>query len=159
MVSGWAHPTVIEWSQLVLDSYYRWIGRQLLGREGSAEEQAARLFAAPFVLLSHGVEEDPLVNYANQAALDLWEATWNELIGMPSQRTAEPINRDERTRLLRVVTEQGFSGDYRGVRVSCGGQRFLVEGAVVWNVLNSQGARCGQAACFSRWTKLEAARD
>lgn len=151
---GRTHPRAIEWAQRLLDSHERWTGRQLIGRDGTAKEQAERLFGASVVVLSHGVEADPLVNYANQAALDLWESTWDQLIGMPSRHTAEPVNRSERARFLRLVTERGWCDDYRGVRISRTGQRFLVEGAVVWNVLDGHGLHCGQAAAFSQWTRL-----
>ena len=42
-----------------------------------------------------------------------------------------------------------------GVRISRTGRRFLVEQAVVWNVLDGHGTRRGQAATFSRWTALD----
>ncbi len=154
MTIAWTHPRLVEWSHLVLDSHARWTGRQLVERDGTAEEQAERLFRAPVVVLSHGAESDPLVNYANQAALDLWEVTWDQLVGTPSRLTAEPMNREERARFLRLVTERGWCDDYRGVRISRTGKRFLVNGAVVWNVVDGCGTRRGQAAAFSRWTRL-----
>lgn len=151
----WARVAIVHWSQLVLDSFHRWTGRQLLAREGTAAEQARNLFTAPFVVVSHGMEEDPLLNYGNRAALDLWEMTWDQLIGTPSRRTAEPVNQGERARMLRVVEEQGYFDRYRGVRISATGRRFLVEAATVWNVLDEEGTRVGQAATFSQWTRLD----
>ena len=150
----WAQAPIIRWSQRLLDSFYRWTGKELLDREGSVSEQARRLFDASFVVVSHGLEADPILNYGNQAALDLWEMTWEQLTRTPSRQTAEPVNQEERARLLRVVEAQGCSDRYRGVRVSATGRRFLVEEAVVWNVMNEEGQRIGQAATFSRWTQL-----
>ena len=126
----------------------------MLDRSGSIEEQAEAVFAAPVVVVSHGTEADPIVNYGNQAALDLWEMTWDRLIGMPSRQTAEPVNQEERARMLRLVEQQGHYDRYRGVRVSSTGRRFLVEEAIVWNVIDEQSRRIGQAATFSRWTRL-----
>lgn len=146
----WARVSVIEWSRLLLKSFHRWTGRPLLAGYGSAGEQARLLFSAPFVVVSHGMEADPILNYGNQAALDLWEMTWTELIRTPSRQTAEPVNQAERARLLRLVEEQGHFDGYRGVRVSATGRRFLVERAIVWNVLNDAGHRVGQAATFSQ---------
>jgi hypothetical protein len=152
---GWAEPALVRWTQLLLDSHRHWTGRQLIDRAGTAAEQARRLFTAPFVVVSHGMEEDPLLNYGNQAALGLWEMTWDELIGTPSRRTAEPVNQEERARLLQFVTEQGYFDRYRGVRISATGKRFLVEAATVWNVLDENGRRVGQAATFSQWTTMD----
>lgn len=150
----WAHVSIITWSQRLLDSFHRWTGKELLARDGSVSAQARRLFFAPSVVVSHGLETDPILNYGNQAALDLWEMTWEQLTRTPSRQTAEPVNQEERARMLRVVEEQGYFDRYRGVRISATGRRFLVEEAIVWNVMDEQGERIGQAATFSRWTRL-----
>ena len=44
--------------------------------------------------------------------------------------------------------------DYRGVRISSTGKRFLVERATVWNIKEPDGTPLGQAATFSDWTFL-----
>lgn len=143
-----------SWSQLLLDSFHRWTGRDLLTRTGPPEEQARVLFAAPFVVISHGTESDPILNYGNQRALDLWELSWMQFTRTPSRLTAEPMNRAERARMLAVAEAQGYFAGYRGIRISSTGKRFLVEDATVWNVVDSQGVRLGQAATFARWTPI-----
>ncbi len=80
------------------------------------------------VFLSHGTQDDPILNYGNQAALDLWEMTWEEFTGMPSRLTAEPINREDRERFLLQVRQRGYIDTYRGVRISGSGHRFMIEG-------------------------------
>ena len=104
--------------------------------------------------MSHNTETDPLLNYANQAGLTLFELTWDELIVTPSRLTAEAAQRDERARLLTAVTAQGFIDDYRGVRISKSGRRFAIDRATVWTVLDEQGSPYGQAASFSDWRFL-----
>lgn len=136
---------------LLLKSYNRWTRRELVSMEGSKEEIADRLFKSPFVVLSHGTEDDPVLNYGNQAALDLWEMTWKEFTKMPSRLTAETGDRDERARLLKEVSEKGFTESYRGIRISKSGRRFLVERATVWNLIDDQGKDHGQAAMFKEW--------
>lgn len=153
-ISPCSHPSVIVWSRLLLDSFHRWTGRDLLARTGSPEEQARALFAAPFVVVSHGTESDPVLNYGNRAALDLWDMSWAQLTGTPSRLTAEPMNRDERARMLAVAEAQGYFSGYRGVRISSTGKRFMVEDATVWNVVDGRGMRVGQAATFARWTPV-----
>jgi len=123
-------------------------------RTGSAEAQARALFAAPFVLVSHGTEEDPVLNYGNRMALELWEMTWEQLTRTPSRVTAESVNQAERERMLARVAARGFIDEYRGVRISNTGRRFLVEDAIVWNVVDAKNKKRGQAATFSRWSFL-----
>lgn len=151
----WEKKSIIAWTQCLLDSFHFWTGRELIVRRGSLRDQAKCLFECPMVVVSHGIEADPLLNYGNRAALDLWEIGWDEFIGMPSRLTAEPQNQAERARMLRRVEHHGFVDDYRGVRISKRGRRFFVDQAFVWNVVDPHGQRCGQAAAFSRWTFLE----
>lgn len=75
----WRRPWVIEWTQYVLDSYVRLVKKELVPREGTVLEQAERLFTSPFAVASHGLEDDPILNYGNQTALELWEMNWEKL--------------------------------------------------------------------------------
>ncbi|MFO0705870.1 MAG: MEKHLA domain-containing protein [Nitrospira sp.] len=150
----WTNPSVIAWSTLLLDSFCRWTGRELIERAGSPEADAATLFAAPIVVVSHGTEPDPILNYGNRPALELWELSWAQLTQTPSRLTAEPMNRDERARMLALAEVQGYWSGYRGVRISSTGRRFVIEDATVWNVVNQAGMRVGQAATFARWSPL-----
>lgn len=150
----WTDPAVIEWSQLLLDSFRRWTGRELLERAGDPSYQAHALFLSPFVVVSHGAEEDPLLNYGNQMALDLWELPWDQFVQTPSRLTAEPINRAEREWMLEQAKVRGYLDTYRGVRITSTGRRFLVDNVRIWNVVDGEGQRVGQAASFSQWTWL-----
>jgi hypothetical protein len=150
----WTDPAVIHWNQLLLNSFHRWLGRDLIERKGSPEEQAKALYHAPFVVVSHGMEADPILKYGNKAALGLWELDWERFTKTPSRLTAEPGNQAERARMLARVKEKGFIDDYKGVRITGTGKRFLVEQAIVWNVVDGAGRQQGQAATFSRWTFL-----
>jgi hypothetical protein len=38
------------------------------------------LFNAPFVVLSHNTEAQPILNYANRAGVKFFELSWEELI-------------------------------------------------------------------------------
>ena len=153
---AWRSPAALHHARLLLDSFARVVGRELLPRGGSAEAEARRLYEAPFVVVSHGTEVDPLLNYGNEAALELWEMPWEMLVGTPSRLTAEPVHRDQRARLLERTAREGFVDDYAGVRISRSGKRFRIEEAIVWNVLDGEGRIHGQAATFDRWTALPA---
>ena len=136
-------------------SLRHWTGRDLIAPDSPATEQARQLFHAPFALLSHDGARDPLLNYSNLMGMQLFELSWGELTATPSRLTAAAAERDERERLLASVARQGFIDDYRGVRVSKSGRRFMIEKATVWNLLDENSAPCGQAATFSNWRFLD----
>lgn len=152
--SPWMNPSIVQWSQWLLDSFRHWTGRELMERMGGVEFQSRSLFELPAVVVSHGTEADPILNYGNQTALDLWEMTWEQLVKTPSRLTAEPVNRAEREWMLEQARTRGYIDTYRGVRISSTGRRFLVENALIWTVQNAEGRQVGQAATFSRWTGL-----
>ncbi len=148
---------MIAQTQLIARSLKHWTGRDLLvGPEADAPAAALaeQVFHAPFVLVSHGTQADPVLNYGNQSALTLWEMSWAELTRTPSRLTAEAPNREERARLLAAVTANGFIDDYSGIRISKTGRRFRIAQATVWNLLDERGAYAGQAAMFARWEAL-----
>jgi hypothetical protein len=132
-------------------SLRHWTERDLLPGVSKPAELAQKVFEAPFVLVSHGTEADPVLNYGNAAALALWEMSWEELTRTPSRLTAEAPNREERARLLDAVTRRGFIDDYSGVRISKSGRRFRISRATVWNLLTETNQPCGQAAMFDKW--------
>ena len=144
-------------ARLLLASFRRWTGRDLVAPDLPPRAQARALFNAPFAVLSHDTATDPMLNYANRTALLLFELDWSELTVMPSRLTAEAPERTERARLLADVSRRGYIDDYRGVRVSKTGRRFSIQRATVWNLLDESGGVCGQAATFSHWRFLEAA--
>jgi hypothetical protein len=154
MNSIWTNPTVIAQTQLIARSLQHWTNRDLLPEKFSPAEFAEKVFNAPFVLVSHGTEADPVLNYGNATALKLWEMSWDELTRTPSRLTAESPNREERARLLAAVTQHGFIDDYSGIRISKNGRRFRIAQATVWNLLDERGNNAGQAAMFSHWEFL-----
>lgn len=143
-----------EHTRILLDSFRRFVGRDLIERTGDPLKDAELLFNAPFVVVSHGTQADPILNYGNQVALALWEMDIPTLTSTPSRLTAEPIHRDERAQLMARAARDGYVDDYRGVRISTSGKRFLIERAIVWNLVNPDGTPAGQAATFSAWKPL-----
>lgn len=140
-------------AELLLSSYRRWLGRPLIAADDPAT-RARLLYDAPFVVLSHDGSPDPVFTYGNRAAQALFGYGWDELTRLPSRYSAEPLVREERERLLATVARQGYIDDYSGVRVARNGRRFLIERAVVWNLVDEAGRYLGQAASFDRWRDL-----
>lgn len=142
---------LINHVQLILNSYQRLTGRILMEAQ---ENLLEALDNAPFALVSHGTENDPVFNYGNQTALDLFGLTWDEFVALASRLSAEQPTREERARLLREVQDKGFIDHYSGVRITKDGRRFLINKATVWNVIDEWGNYHGQAATFSQWQFL-----
>jgi hypothetical protein len=143
-----------EHAELILSSLFRLTGRNLVDARLAGKDRYRLLFEAPCCVVSHNTEADPVFNYGNKAALELFEMKWDDFTRLPSRFSAEQQNREEREKLLARVTEYGFIEDYKGIRVSSTGKRFLVEDSIVWNMIDDSGAYRGQAAVLYKWTKL-----
>lgn len=150
----WKTEFAIAQTACLARSLKHWTGRDLFPEVSDKLQLAQKVFEAPFVLVSHGTQTDPILNYGNRAALELWEMSWDELTQTPSRFTAEAPNREERARLLAEVTSRGFIDNYSGVRISKSGRRFRIARAMVWNLLDEVGKPCGQAAMFDQWEML-----
>ena len=150
----WQQETMIYHSLCILSSFQHWRGHSLFEVSGSPIQIAQALFELPFPVFSHGREPDPIYNYGNRKALELWELEWAQLLQMPSRCSAEPANQEERLRLLEEVTNIGYTTNGQGVRISRTGKRYMVLDFTVWNLLNQENQYCGQAATFSNWTLI-----
>ena len=159
IVHPWQQPDVIQHSQRLARSFRHWLDRSLWDVPGSSSTIAdvaiaEALFHAPFVVVSHGTQADPILNYGNQQALALWAMDWAQFTQTPSRLTAEPVEQAERDRLLAQAAANGYISDYKGIRISSTGQRFWIQDVVIWDVLDEQNQRCGQAAKFDQWERV-----
>ena len=134
---------------LLCASYTHWTG-QLLSADCAAES----LWHAPFAIVSHGVETEPIFNYGNALALSIFDYTWQEFTQLPSKQSAEPMNQTARRDLLDKVAKYGYVDDYEGIRIDSNGHRFLIQQATVWNLLDEHGNYYGQAAKIEQWQTL-----
>ena len=139
---------------LIAESFQRLTGQPLVAF-GAPEYLAEAIWSAPAIVLAHGTQDDPLFFYGNRAALDLFDFSATQFTCLPSRYSAEPLEREERARLLARVTRDNFIPDYCGIRVSRSGKRFRIEQATVWNLVDIAGKIHGQAACFSHFTPVD----
>ncbi|MEK5645428.1 MEKHLA domain-containing protein [Paenibacillus rhizosphaerae] len=140
-----------EHARLIMESYQRLTGQSLLGEPASDSHPFEQLFNAPCVVLSHGTETDPVLNFGNRAALELWAMDWDKFTSTPSRLTAEPMEREARSVFLKTVGEQGYIDNYTGIRISSTGRRFHILEATVWNLTDETGKIHGQAAAFREY--------
>ncbi|MFS8111671.1 MEKHLA domain-containing protein [Rhizobium jaguaris] len=137
-----------EFFDLLTGSYARIVGTPLIG-QGPGPDWLYN--DAPFVVVAHNTDADPRFIYANKAGQACFEYPWEEFITLPSRLSAELPNRAERQQLLDAVTRDGFISGYRGLRITKSGRRFWMEDGIVWQLIDRDGNRRGQAATFSKW--------
>merc|ERR1711995_182281 len=105
---------------LLLSSHQRAFGMPLIAtaRPGQSTRLCCQeLFSSSFPVLAHGIDDDPLVVYANAAALQLWGRRWADMVGMPSKLTApDEVHGADRSTPLSFHTKSGVRG-YGGVRI------------------------------------------
>lgn len=154
MIKIWEKPEIINWTQIILNSYYQLLGKELINRNGDELTQGKNLFYADKVVYSHDTQSDPIYNYSNEKGLKLWEMDWETLIKTPSRTTTQPLLREERQQLLTETIAKGYIVNYQGIRISSTGKKYHIKDITVWNLTDKNGEFCGQAATFSQWENV-----
>lgn len=145
-------PPAAALSALVITSFQRVVGEPLLPPSVPEADAVRWLYEeAPFCVVAHNTDADPIFTYANKAAQRCFEYGWDEFLTIPSRLSAEAPDRAERQRLFGMVARDGFIRGYKGVRVSKSGRRFLIEDGIVWQLIDESGTRHGEAAMFPTW--------
>jgi hypothetical protein len=137
-----------DFFDLLAGSYARIVGKPLVESGRDAEWLYKD---APFVVVAHNADPDPRFIYANRTAQRCFEYDWDEFTALPSRLSAELPNRTERQFLLDKVARDGFASGYSGERIAKSGRRFWMEYGLVWELIDKNGKRHGQAATFSSW--------
>jgi hypothetical protein len=150
----WRSARVERWCALLMSSYERWRHEPLIESPSQVASMAETVFESGRIIVSHGGGEDPIFNFGNRRALELWELSWDAFVRMPSRYSAEPDAREARERMLEQARALGFFAPYRGVRISSSGRRFVIEDAVIWSVVDERGEAVGQAATFAEYRYL-----
>ena len=152
--AAWLTTDQQELAGVLLESHQRAFSRPLIATHQPGHSKrliCQNLFACGFPVLAHGTEQDPELSYANAAALQLWDSHWDELIGMPSRLTAPDSERAERSSALSQAKHLDAVQNYRGIRISRKGRRFMINKARIWSLWDTKERVYGQAACFSDW--------
>ncbi len=104
------------------------------------------MLSAPFGVVSHGTEADPIFNYTYRRALELFEMDRDSFIRLPSCLSAESVNQEKRGKALHEVSQQGYVQHYSGIRIASSGRRFWIRDTTIWNLVTPDGEFHGQAA-------------
>ncbi|MCO6004199.1 MEKHLA domain-containing protein [Actinoallomurus purpureus] len=145
-------------ADLLESSYHRFTGRHLSEVARSTPQEAAEWLytSAPFGLLAHDGGADPRYTYANRTAQQRFGYSWEEFVGMPSWLSAASADQTDRNALLQATSDSGHVTGYRGLRVAKSGRRFWIEDVTMWNLVDADGVRHGQAAVVPTWTEPSA---
>lgn len=135
---------------LLRHSYHRWTGLHLVDAQLDDLAAIAALRDAPLAVVSHDTAADPIFNYANSAALQLFEMDWDSFTQLPSRLSAETANQEKRGKALEEVARQGYTQGYAGIRIASSGRRFWIRDTTIWNVVSPEGVFMGQAALIGR---------
>ena len=123
---------------LLVSSYRRTVGAEPAFFEPGQQPSAPWLDErARHCVLAHNTDPDPRFIYANKAAQACFEYDWDEITSLPSRLSAEPVDREERQKLLDDVARQGFATGYSGLRIAKSGRGFRIEDGVVWQLIDS----------------------
>eukprot|EP00803_Ostreobium_quekettii_P003175 evm.model.scf_1105.2 EVM.evm.TU.scf_1105.2 scf_1105:11459-16932(+) len=139
---------------LLVESYKRVVGEALM-EDADISNIADDIWNAPFAILTHDrfVNDPVRFTYANKAALALFEAEWDELVGMVSTKAAaeEEVTQKQRNDLLQEAEEKGFVRGTDAPRVSLKGTKFSLQDFTLFNIESPAGKKMGQAVVFDKW--------
>lgn len=137
-------------SLLLTESYERVCGKPF-PIAGSKRPLVEALYDSKFILVSHGIEKDPIFNYANLAAQSLWGMNWEIFTQLPSRLSAKADKTEERGTALEEALAKGYISNYEGIRVDASGKEFHIKNVTLWNMMDETGIQHGQAALFDQW--------
>lgn len=140
------HEFLLQQVALLRASYLHWTGMHLVEPGLDAAAAVAALQCAPFAVVSHGTEADPIFNYANRRALELFEMDWDSFTRLPSRLSAPAANQEKRGAALDQVSRLGCIQGYAGLRIASSGRCFRIGDTTIWNLLDADGRCLGQAA-------------
>ncbi|WHU90606.1 MEKHLA domain-containing protein [Pantoea agglomerans] len=108
---------------------------------------------APYSILAHDSEQDPVFMYANHCALQCFKYCREDILRLPSRLSASPSDRAERQKLLESVAFEGIATGYTGPRIDSMGQIFTIYNGEIWQLRDENNIVWGQAALFWPYPK------
>lgn len=137
-------------SVLLRESYERVCGKPF-PIDPTERPLTEALYDSSFIIVSHGIEKDPIFNYANRSAQVLWGMDWETFTLLPSRLSAKEDKVETREAALKEAFTKGYIDHYEGIRVDATGKEFYIQHVTLWNVIDENGKQHGQAAMFDQW--------
>lgn len=150
------HPGRVEdrdrWITLSSNSLQQQTGQSLLERMHVSSVAHVHSHER-YAILSHGIQEDPIYNYFNAAALATFRYPETQVYQLASRYSAPPGNlRLARDAEIQSTTTQANVARFipTAIRQDKDGKQFVLCDLILWNVYDEQGQRVGQTALFDR---------
>jgi hypothetical protein len=151
--SIWQEPAIIQHSRLLIESYQR-VCEKSFPVNNLITSLSEALYTSEYIIVSHGTEIDPVFNYANQAAQQLWGIDWEAFTRLPSRLSAREDKVEKREVALKEALSRGYVSGYEGIRIDAEGKEFHIRNVTLWNLIDASGKQQGQAAIFNTWEYL-----
>lgn len=138
---------IIMHSLTLIDSYFRCLGKPIFPEKVEISSAAKALWELPLAVVSHGTEEDPIFNYANKAALEVFGVDWETFTSWPSRETASKEDQPGRDKLLASSLKDATICSAI-VRRNPAGREFRILDVQLWPLTDLNGEYYGQAAIY-----------
>lgn len=138
--------------ELIAASYFRQARRPLVK---TSDDVIAALWTAPCAILAQYQLSDGMTCFANRCALEVYETDYLGFSPQFQRAHVETDGQDGPNGLFAAVNGSGGVAKYSGNLVSCRGNRFRVQHALTWPLIDEGGVCHGQAAMFDLWIALD----
>ena len=138
--------------ELVASSFFRQARRPLVQK---SDDVIAALWTAPCAILAQYQISGTTTYFANRCALDVYETDY---LGFNAQVQDYPAQKDQPAKpngLFSGANPRNGVAKYSGNLLSCRGNRFRVQHALTWPLIDEGGAYHGYAAMFDLWIALD----
>ena len=144
--------TMVPKIELIASSYFRQARRPLVQK---SDDVIAALWAAPCAILAHYRVPNTDFHFANRCALDVYESDYIGFSAQFQEALPHKDQRDRQSELFSSAIPTGGMSKYSGNLVSCRGNRFRVQHALTWPLIDEDGEYLGTAAMFDLWFALD----
>lgn len=138
--------------ELVASSFFRQARRPLVQK---SDDVVAALWSAPCAILAQYEMSDAATHFANRCALEVYETDY---LGFSPHIQSSPAQKEKQDSPNGLFTGANLAGGvakYSGNLMSCRGNRFRVQHALTWPLIDESGACHGYAAMFDLWIALD----
>jgi len=138
--------------ELIASSYLRQARRPLVKK---SDDVIAALWTAPCAILAQYELSDTATHFANRCALEVYETDYLGFSPQGQGSHAEKDGQKSANGLFAATNGAGGVAKYSGNLMSCRGNRFRVQHALTWPLIDEAGASHGYAAMFDLWIALD----
>lgn len=138
--------------ELIAASFFRQARRPLVQK---SDDVIAALWTAPCAILAQFEVPVSSMHFANRCALDVYETDYLDFSARLRDTPSHGTGGVSANGLFSNHAPAGGITKHSGDLISCRGNRFRVQQALTWLLLDEAGACHGHAAMFDLWIALD----